>query len=148
VGAAQRLLSAAEEKIRIVLDGLRDEHSIAELGRREGIAEGLYHSWSKSSWRPASGGSPVTRPALRPATRTPTSAGSRASGIDVSKQGNGSSRGLCHYVTSASELGDVGHASIGQSFCAGCSEIGALSGTTQQSWEQEFERAPRRGAAV
>jgi transposase len=38
---------ADEEKIRIVLDGLRGEHSIAELCRQEGIAEGLYYSWSK-----------------------------------------------------------------------------------------------------
>ena len=37
----------AEEKIRIVLDGLRGEQSIAELCRREGIAEGLDYSWSK-----------------------------------------------------------------------------------------------------
>jgi len=38
---------SAEEKIRMVLDGLRGESSIAELCRREGIAEGLYYSWSK-----------------------------------------------------------------------------------------------------
>ena len=38
---------SAEEKIRIVLDGLRGEDSIAALCRREGIAEGLYYSWSK-----------------------------------------------------------------------------------------------------
>jgi len=38
---------SAEEKIRIVLSGLRGEESIAELCRREGIAEGLYYSWSK-----------------------------------------------------------------------------------------------------
>ena len=44
---ATRKQYSAEEKIRIVLDGLRDEHSIAELCRREGIAEGLYYSWSK-----------------------------------------------------------------------------------------------------
>ena len=37
----------AEEKIRIVLDGLRGEDSIAELCRREGIAQGLYYKWSK-----------------------------------------------------------------------------------------------------
>ena len=37
----------AEEKIRIVLDGLRGESSIAELCRREGIAESMYYSWSK-----------------------------------------------------------------------------------------------------
>lgn len=38
---------SAEEKIRIVLEGLRGEHSIAELCRREGIAQGLYYKWSK-----------------------------------------------------------------------------------------------------
>src|ERR1700746_536198 len=44
---ATRKHYSAEEKIRIVLDGLRGESSIAELCRREGIAEGLYYSWSK-----------------------------------------------------------------------------------------------------
>jgi transposase len=38
---------SAEEKIRIVLEGLRGEHSIAELCRREGIAQSLYYKWSK-----------------------------------------------------------------------------------------------------
>ncbi len=38
---------ASEEKIRIVLDGLRGESSISELWCREGIAESLYYSWSK-----------------------------------------------------------------------------------------------------
>ena len=38
---------SAEDKIRIVLDGLRGEVTIAELCRREGIAESLYYSWSK-----------------------------------------------------------------------------------------------------
>ena len=37
----------AEEKIRIVLEGLRAEESISELCRREGIATNLYYSWSK-----------------------------------------------------------------------------------------------------
>jgi transposase len=37
----------AEEKIRIVLDGLRGEDSIAALCRRERIAESLYYNWSK-----------------------------------------------------------------------------------------------------
>ena len=37
----------AEEKIRIVLDGLRGEDSIAELCRREAIAQSLYYKWSK-----------------------------------------------------------------------------------------------------
>ena len=38
---------SAEEKIRIVLEGLRAEESISELCRREGIATNLYYSWSK-----------------------------------------------------------------------------------------------------
>lgn len=38
---------SAEEKIRIVLTGLRGEESIAALCRREGIAESLYYKWSK-----------------------------------------------------------------------------------------------------
>lgn len=44
---ATRRQYSAEEKIRIVLEGLRGESSIAELCRREGIAESLYYSWSK-----------------------------------------------------------------------------------------------------
>ena len=38
---------SAEDKIRIVLDGLRAEDSIAELCRKEGIAQSLYYTWSK-----------------------------------------------------------------------------------------------------
>src|SRR5215813_14274912 len=37
----------AEEKIRIVLEGLRGEESVAELCRREGINPNLYYKWSK-----------------------------------------------------------------------------------------------------
>jgi transposase len=44
---ATRKQHSAEEKIRIVLSGLRGEESIAELCRREGIAQSLYSSWSK-----------------------------------------------------------------------------------------------------
>ncbi len=44
---ATRRHHSAEEKIRIVLEGLRGEESIAALCRREGIAESLYYSWSK-----------------------------------------------------------------------------------------------------
>ena len=44
---ATRKRYSAEEKIRIVLDGLRGEAIIAGLCRREGIAESLYYSWSK-----------------------------------------------------------------------------------------------------
>ena len=38
---------SSEEKIRIVLAGLRGEDSIAELCRQESIPQGLYYSWSK-----------------------------------------------------------------------------------------------------
>lgn len=38
---------SAEEKIRIVLEGLKGEESIAELCRREGISPNLYYGWSK-----------------------------------------------------------------------------------------------------
>jgi transposase len=38
---------SSEEKIRIVLEGLRGEESIAELCRREGITPNLYYNWSK-----------------------------------------------------------------------------------------------------
>ena len=38
---------SSEEKIRMVLDGLRGEYSIAELCRREGINNNLYYRWSE-----------------------------------------------------------------------------------------------------
>ena len=38
---------SSEEKIRVVLEGLRGEESIAELCRREGISPNLYYNWSK-----------------------------------------------------------------------------------------------------
>ena len=44
---ATRKQYSAEEKIRIVIEGLRGEHSIAELCRREHIAQSLYYAWSK-----------------------------------------------------------------------------------------------------
>src|ERR1700712_2847156 len=44
---ATRKRHSPEEKIRIVLDGLRGESSIAELCRREGIAASMYYGWSK-----------------------------------------------------------------------------------------------------
>jgi len=66
---ATRKQYSAEEKIRIVLDGLRGEHSIAELCRREGIAESLYYNWSKefleAGKRRLAGTPRVRRPAAR-----------------------------------------------------------------------------------
>ena len=44
---ATRRHFSAEDKIRIVLEGLRGEDSIAELCRKEGIAQNLYYTWSK-----------------------------------------------------------------------------------------------------
>ena len=44
---ATRKQYSAEEKIRIVLEGLRGDDSIAELCRKEGIAQGVYYKWSK-----------------------------------------------------------------------------------------------------
>ncbi len=39
---------SAEEKIRIVLEGLRGEKSITDLCRKEGIHPGIYYKWSKA----------------------------------------------------------------------------------------------------
>jgi len=44
---ATRRQFSAEEKIRIVVQGLRGEDSIAELCRREGTSQNLYYRWSK-----------------------------------------------------------------------------------------------------
>ena len=44
---ATRKQYSAEEKSRVVLEGLRGEQSIAELCRREGIVQSLYYNWSK-----------------------------------------------------------------------------------------------------
>ena len=44
---ATRRQFSAEDKIRIVLEGLRGEESIATLCRKEGLAPNLYYRWSK-----------------------------------------------------------------------------------------------------
>ena len=46
---ATRRHFSAEDKIRIVIDGLRSDDSIAELCRRESIAQSLYYTWWKES---------------------------------------------------------------------------------------------------
>ena len=48
IRAATKRKYSAEEKIRIVLEGLRGEISVTELCRREGIAPTVYYRWSKS----------------------------------------------------------------------------------------------------
>ena len=60
---------STEERIRILLEGLRGEDSIASLCRREGIAESLYYTWSKEFLEAGKGALPVTQPARRPARR-------------------------------------------------------------------------------
>ena len=74
---ATRRHFSAEEKIRIVLEGLRGEESIAELCRREGIASSMYMAGRRSSLRPVKGGLPATRRALRPPTRSRISGAKR-----------------------------------------------------------------------
>ena len=49
IGRATRRQFSADEKIRILLDGLRGEDSIAEICRREGMAQSLYYVWSNES---------------------------------------------------------------------------------------------------
>ena len=66
---ATRKQHSAEERIRIVLAGLRGEDSIAEHCRREGIAQSLTTAGRRSSWRPASGAWRATPRARRPAPR-------------------------------------------------------------------------------
>lgn len=63
---ATRRRFTAEEKIRIVLEGLRGEISISELCRREGIAASIYYKWSKSFLEAGKNG--LTRAILRDAT--------------------------------------------------------------------------------
>jgi transposase-like protein len=73
---------SAEDKIRVVLEGLRGEESIAALCRREGIAESLYYSWSKEflglchgnpagAQRPCDGQANVTPPLPRATAPSP-----------------------------------------------------------------------------
>lgn len=62
---ATRKKYSTEDKIRIILSGLRGEYSIAELCRRENIAQSLYYTWSRSSWKPANAVCRATRSARR-----------------------------------------------------------------------------------
>jgi len=66
---------SAEEKILIVLSGLRGEDSIAELCRREGIVQNLYYRWSRNFWRPARSAWPATRHEPQPRMRSRSCAG-------------------------------------------------------------------------
>ena len=63
---ATRRRFSADEKIRIVLEGLRGEQSISEICRREAIAASVYYKWSKSFLQAGKNG--LTRDTLRDAT--------------------------------------------------------------------------------
>ena len=63
---ATRRKFTAEEKIRIVLEGLRGEIPVTELSRREGIAPTVYYRWSKAFLEAGKNG--LTRDTLRDAT--------------------------------------------------------------------------------
>jgi len=64
---ATRRKFSADEKIRIVLEGLRGETPISEICRREGIAASVYYKWSKSFLEAGKNG--ITKAILRDATR-------------------------------------------------------------------------------
>jgi transposase len=63
---ATRRKFSADEKIRVVLEGLRGESTLAELCRREGIAASIYYKWSKAFLEAGKNG--LTRDTLRDAT--------------------------------------------------------------------------------
>ena len=63
---ATRHRFSAEEKIRVVLEGLRGEISVSELSRREGISPSVYYRWSKAFLEAGKNG--LTRDTHRDAT--------------------------------------------------------------------------------
>jgi transposase len=63
---ATRRRFSADEKIRIVLEGLRGESTLSELCRREGIAASVYYKWSKAFLEAGKNG--LTKDTLRDAT--------------------------------------------------------------------------------
>ena len=67
---ATRKQYSAEEKIRIVLDGLRGEDSIAELAGAKASPRACTTAGRRNFWKPASGGWPATRRGRRPPARS------------------------------------------------------------------------------
>jgi len=63
---ATRRKFSADEKIRIVLEGLRGEIPVSQLCRREGISSGIYYKWSKEFLEAGKNG--LTKDTLRDAT--------------------------------------------------------------------------------
>ena len=66
ISKATRRKFSADEKIRIVLEGLRGETPISEICRREGIAASVYYKWSKSFLQAGKNG--LTKAIIRDAT--------------------------------------------------------------------------------
>ena len=52
---------SSEEKIRIIIEGMRGEITIAELCRKEGLSQGLYYKWSKDFMEAGKKGDIVSR---------------------------------------------------------------------------------------
>ena len=66
ISKATRRKFLADEKIRIVLEGLRGETAISDICRREGIASSIYYKWSKAFLEAGKNG--LTRAVIRDAT--------------------------------------------------------------------------------
>ena len=108
---------APEEKVRIVLEGLRGEQSISELCRREGIASNLYYRWSKDFLEAGKKQLAATPCAKPPATKSricgPRTGSSRKSSprsrskIRAQKKSDGSWRGGRHVRRTASEKMEI-----------------------------------------
>src|SRR5271155_3885947 len=67
---ATRRHFSAEDKVRIVIAGLRGEDSVAELCRKEGINQNLYYRWSKDFLEGARSGWPAKSRVKRPAMKS------------------------------------------------------------------------------
>ena len=63
---ATRRKFSADEKVRIVLEGLRGETPISEICRREGIAASVYYKWSRAFLEAGKNG--LTKAIIRDAT--------------------------------------------------------------------------------
>ena len=74
---------SAEEKIRIILEGMRGEESIAALCRRDGLNSNLYYRWSKEFLEAGRNGWLATSPARRRRRKSRT-CGRRMAGSSTS----------------------------------------------------------------
>ena len=103
---ATRRKFTADEKIRIVLEGLRGEIPISELCRREGIAASIYYKWSKAFLEAGKNG--LTRTTLRDATSDEVKHLKKEYGIKTSKQPHARSAKRITILISTAFLGAGG----------------------------------------